>query len=230
MQKEARSPSCVTLTKQAQPRYKSHQHLLLSSQVPSHKMQLHQLWMISLTTLPRAMLLRKFRYARMFWLVVYLASHLMQRFAEAQKSIGLSTYGGGCIGFGSVVERLLLSGHKLYTLVLLHFIWRLAHLVHFLQAAQDHAEDVQEQAESKSNGASPTHGSQQQAAAAVTEEVTEAAPEEHLGDSLSVLQGAKSELEEPEALQVVCMQTDQCCCCCCCCQDNWCQGSVFDCL
>lgn len=70
-----------------------------------------------------------------------------------------------------------------------------------IPAAQDHAEDVQEQAESKSNGASPTHGSQQQAAAAVTEEVTEAAPEEHLGDSLSVLQGAKSELEEPEALQ-----------------------------
>lgn len=93
----------------------------------------------------------------------------------------------------------------------MHVIWRLAYSVHFLQAAQDHAEDVQEQAESKSDGASPTPDSQQQAAAAVTEEVTEAVPDEDLGDTLSVLQGAESEMEKPESQQVMCMQTDTCC-------------------
>ncbi|KAL0047101.1 hypothetical protein WJX82_006575 [Trebouxia sp. C0006] len=65
-------------------------------------------------------------------------------------------------------------------------------------AVQEHAEEVQEQAEDMSDSSSPA---QQQAAAEVQEKVTEAAPEEDLGDTLSMLQGAESAMDEPESSQ-----------------------------
>lgn len=73
--------------------------------------------------------------------------------------------------------------------------------MHWLQAVQERAEDVQEQAEDISDSSSPA---QEQAAAEVQETVTEAAPEEDLGDTLSVLQGAESAMDEPESSQVNC--------------------------
>ncbi len=74
--------------------------------------------------------------------------------------------------------------------------------MHWLQAVQERAEDVQEQAEDISDSSSPA---QEQAAAEVQEKVTEAAPEEDLGDTLSVLQGAESAMDEPESSQVNCV-------------------------
>ncbi len=69
---------------------------------------------------------------------------------------------------------------------------------------QERAEDVQEQAEDMGNSSSPA---QEQAAAEVQETVTEAAPEEDLGDTLSVLQGAESAMDEPESSQVNCVHS-----------------------
>ena len=76
--------------------------------------------------------------------------------------------------------------------------------MHWLQAVQERAEDVQEQAEDISDSSSPA---QEQAAAGVQETVTEAAPEEDLGDILSVLQGAESAMDEPESSQVPYLQS-----------------------
>ena len=83
--------------------------------------------------------------------------------------------------------------------------------MHWLQAVQEHAEEVQEQAEDMSDSSSPA---QQQAAAEVQEKVTEAAPEEDLGDTLSMLQGAESAMDEPESSQVNCVHSLHTCCCC----------------
>ncbi|KAL0029328.1 hypothetical protein WJX79_010471 [Trebouxia sp. C0005] len=63
---------------------------------------------------------------------------------------------------------------------------------------QERAEDVQEQAEDISDSPSPA---QEQAAAEVQETVNEAAPEEDLGDTLSVLQGAQSAMDKTESSQ-----------------------------
>lgn len=87
---------------------------------------------------------------------------------------------------------------------------RVAQPVHWLQAVQERAEDVQEQAEAISDSSSPA---QEQAAAAVQETVNEAAPEKDLGDTLSVLQQAKSAMDEAESSQVNCVHF-RCCCCC----------------
>jgi hypothetical protein len=81
--------------------------------------------------------------------------------------------------------------------------------VHWLQAVQERAEDVQEQAEDISDSSSPA---QEQAAAEVREKVNEAAPEEDLGDTLSVLQGAESAMDESESSQVNCLHFCRCCC------------------
>lgn len=75
-----------------------------------------------------------------------------------------------------------------------------------MQAVQDRAEDVQEQAESVTDSPSPAIESQEQATAEVEEKVNEAAPEEDLSDTLSVLQGAEATLEEQEQPQVDKMQ------------------------
>ncbi len=75
---------------------------------------------------------------------------------------------------------------------------------HWLQAVQERAEDVQEQAEDMSDSSLPA---QEQAAAEVQETVTEAAPEEDLGDTLSVLQGAESAMDEPASSQVNCVHS-----------------------
>ena len=71
--------------------------------------------------------------------------------------------------------------------------------MHWLQAVQERAEGVQEQAENISDSSSPA---QEQAAAEVQETVTEAVPEEDLGDTLSVLQGAESAMDGSECSQV----------------------------
>lgn len=71
--------------------------------------------------------------------------------------------------------------------------------MHWLQAVQERAEGVQEQAENISDSSSPA---QEQAAAEVQETVTEAVPEEDLGDTLSVLQGAESAMDGSESSQV----------------------------
>lgn len=76
---------------------------------------------------------------------------------------------------------------------------RVAKPVRGLQAVQERAEDVQEQAEDISDSPSPA---QEQAAAEVQETVNEAAPEEDLGDTLSVLQGAQSAMDKTESSQV----------------------------
>ncbi|KAL0039140.1 hypothetical protein WJX77_009036 [Trebouxia sp. C0004] len=65
-------------------------------------------------------------------------------------------------------------------------------------AVQERAKDVLEQAEDISDSLSPA---QEQAAAQVQETVNEAAPEEDLGDTLSVLQGAESAMDGPESSQ-----------------------------
>lgn len=90
---------------------------------------------------------------------------------------------------------------------------RVAQPVHWLQAVQEHVEDVQEQAEDISDSSSPA---QAQAAADVQETVNEAAPQEDPGDTLSVLQEAKSAMDKSEASQVNCLHV----CCCCCCQSS----------
>ncbi|KAL3162434.1 hypothetical protein ABBQ32_010103 [Trebouxia sp. C0010 RCD-2024] len=62
-------------------------------------------------------------------------------------------------------------------------------------AVEERAEQVQERAESVSKSA-PADSPQQEATAQVGQTVMGAAPEEDLGDTLSVLQGADSKLEE----------------------------------
>ncbi len=92
---------------------------------------------------------------------------------------------------------------------------RVAQPVHWLQAVQERAEGLQEQAEDISDSASPA---QKQAAAGVQETVNEAAPEKDLGDTLSVLQAAEFAMGESESSQVNCLHFR--CCCCCCCQSG----------
>lgn len=71
-----------------------------------------------------------------------------------------------------------------------------------LQAVQDRAEEVQQQAEGASDNMSPADEPQEQAAAEVQETMTQAAPEEDLEDTISVLQGAESDIKEQQELQV----------------------------
>ncbi len=80
---------------------------------------------------------------------------------------------------------------------------RVAQPVHWLQAVQEQAEDM-------SDSSSPA---QEQAVAEVQETVNQSAPEEDLGDTLSVLQEAKSAMDESESSQVKCLHF-RCCCCC----------------
>lgn len=70
-----------------------------------------------------------------------------------------------------------------------------------MQAVEERAEQVQARAENVSKSAS-ADSPQQQAAAEVGQTVTDAAPEEDLGDTLSVLQGADSKLEGQDQPQV----------------------------
>lgn len=70
-----------------------------------------------------------------------------------------------------------------------------------MQAVEERAEQVQERAESVSKSA-PADSPQQEATAQVGQTVMGAAPEEDLGDTLSVLQGADSKLEEQTQPQV----------------------------
>lgn len=66
-----------------------------------------------------------------------------------------------------------------------------------MQGAQSQADKVEEQAEARQQTGSPQQQSQ---ASAVQQEVKEAAPKEDLEDTLSVLQGAESDLQEQQVL------------------------------
>ena len=70
-----------------------------------------------------------------------------------------------------------------------------------VQAVEERAEQVQGRAEDVSKSAS-ADSSPEQAAAQVEQAVTDAAPEEDLGDTLSVLQGADSKLDGQKEPQV----------------------------
>ena len=70
-----------------------------------------------------------------------------------------------------------------------------------VQAVEERAKQVQRRAESVSKSAS-ADSPPQQAAAEVEQAVADAAPEEDLGDTLSVLQGADSKLEAQKEPQV----------------------------
>lgn len=68
-----------------------------------------------------------------------------------------------------------------------------------LQGVQGQADKVEEQAEARQQTGD---AEQQRQATAVEQEVKEAAPKEDLEDTLSVLQGAKTELQEQQSPQV----------------------------
>lgn len=70
-----------------------------------------------------------------------------------------------------------------------------------MQAVEARAEQVQGRAENVSKSAS-ADSPPEQAAAQAEQAVTDAAPEEDLGDTLSVLQGADSKLEGQKEPQV----------------------------
>lgn len=70
-----------------------------------------------------------------------------------------------------------------------------------VQAVEERAKQVQGRAESVSKSAS-ADSPPQEAAAEVEQAVTNAAPEEDLGDTLSVLHGADSKLEGQKEPQV----------------------------
>ena len=70
-----------------------------------------------------------------------------------------------------------------------------------VQAVEEQAEHVQGRAEYVSKSAS-ADSPPEQAAAQVEQAVTDAAPEEDLGDTLSVLQGADTKLEGQQKPQV----------------------------
>lgn len=69
-----------------------------------------------------------------------------------------------------------------------------------LQGAQGQADKVEERAEVRQQTGSPQQQSQ---ASAVQQEMKQAAPKEDLEDTLSVLQGAESDLQEQQASQVL---------------------------
>ena len=70
-----------------------------------------------------------------------------------------------------------------------------------VQAVEERAEQVREHAEDVSKSAS-ANAPQEQAAAKVEKKMTDAAPEEDLEDTLSVLQGADNKLEGQDQPQV----------------------------
>lgn len=78
-----------------------------------------------------------------------------------------------------------------------------------MPAVQDRAEEVQQQAEGASDNMSPADEPQEQAAAEVQETMTQAAPEEDLEDTISVLQGAESDIKEQQELQASSNDTDR---------------------
>lgn len=71
-----------------------------------------------------------------------------------------------------------------------------------MQAVEERAKQVQERAEDVSKSAS-ADAPQGQAAAKVEKKMTDAAPEEDLEDTLSVLQGADDKLEGQSQSQVI---------------------------
>lgn len=69
-----------------------------------------------------------------------------------------------------------------------------------LQGVQGQADRVEQQAEARQQAGSPQQQSQ---ATAVKQEVKEAAPKEDLEDTLSVLHGAGSDMQEQQPSQVL---------------------------
>ena len=71
-----------------------------------------------------------------------------------------------------------------------------------MQAVKERAENVQQQAENVTDAKSAPNSKQEKAAASVGKKMVEAAPEQHLQESLSVVQGAESDLQDQKQPQV----------------------------
>ena len=70
------------------------------------------------------------------------------------------------------------------------------------QAVKEKEKQLQQQAEDVTDAKAAPTSAKEQAAAEVEKNVTEAAPEEDLGDTLSTLQGAASDLQQQKQPQV----------------------------